>query len=147
MHESSVNRVNPDQSVSGRLSAFTNVRAGMPVYTFTYNLSISPEQKQRLAAEVTEIHCSNTGAPAKYVQTVFQNVGQNDAYTAGQVNKNFISLEAIIRPGRSQDVESKMLWQLNDMLKLVLRVDRYFISLGRFTTPHLIENGNLLPAA
>lgn len=119
----------------------------MPVYTFIHNLSISPEQKQRLAAEVKNIHCTNTGAPAKYVQTIFQQVGQDDAYTAGELNENFISLEAIIRPGRSQDVESRMLWQLNDLLKLVLKVDRYFISLGRFTTTHLIENGNLLPAA
>lgn len=118
----------------------------MPVYTITHNLRISSEQKQRLATSIKDIHCNNTGAPAKYVQTVFQQIGVDDAYTAGVKNEDFLSLEATIRPGRSQDVESKILWQLNDLLRLILKVDNYFISLGRFSTPHLIENGNLLPA-
>lgn len=121
------------------------VSTDMPVYRITHSLCISPEQKQRLATEIKNIHCDNTGAPAKYVQTIFQQLGSDDAYTAEEKNEEFVCLEGVIRPGRSQEVESKIVWQLNDMLKVVLSTDKYFISLGRFTSPHLIENGNLLP--
>lgn len=119
----------------------------MPVYRITHSLHISTEQKQQLATKIKDIHCDNTGASAQYVQTIFQQVAGEDAYTAGQMNEEFVCLEGIIRPGRSNEVETKVLWQLNDLLKNVLNIQKYFISLGRFTSPHLIENGNLLPAA
>ena len=119
----------------------------MPIYTITHNCSISTEQKQQLAAGIKQIHCENTGAPAKFVQTIFHAVGPDDAYTAGEKNPQFLCLEGIIRPGRPEEVESKILWQLNDLLKQTLQPERYFISLGRFSTPHLIENGELLPTA
>ena len=119
----------------------------MPIYTFTHCRSLSADQKQDLASEVAKIHCERTGAPAKYVQTVFQKVQKGDAYTAGKPNDDYVALEAVIRPGRPEEVEAQILWQLNDLVTRVLKPKHWFITLGRFDSPHLIENGELIPAA
>lgn len=119
----------------------------MPIYKFTHCGSLSADQKQELASEVAKIHCERTGAPAKYVQTVFQKVQTGDAYTAGKPNDGYVALEAVIRPGRPEEVEAQILWQLNELVTRVLKPKNWFITLGRFDTPHLIENGELIPAA
>lgn len=119
----------------------------MPIYNFTHNRAISAEQKQELASQVTKIHCETTQAPQKYVQVVFVKVEAGDAFTAGERNDDYIALEGQIRPGRSENVESEILWKLNDLIKRVLKPEKWFISLNRFNTPHLVENGDLLPQA
>lgn len=119
----------------------------MPIYSLTHSRSLSAAEKQELASSFTIIHCDATGAPAKYVQVVFRKVEAGDAFTAGEKNDDFIALDAQIRPGRSEQVESKMLWELNDLITRVLKPKKWFISLGRFNSPHLVEDGELLPAA
>lgn len=119
----------------------------MPVYSLTHCRAITAEIKQELASAITNIHCEATGAPAKYVQVIFRQVEAGDAFTAGKQNNDFLGLEAQIRPGRSDEVEQKILWQLNDLMTRTLKPEKWFVSLGRFNSPHLIEDGNLLPAA
>ena len=119
----------------------------MPIYSFTVCRALSAEQKQELAAEVAKIHCHRTGAPAKFVQTVFRKIEAGDAFTAGKCNDDYVALEALIRPGRSEEVESQILWDLNKLITRVLTPENWFITLGRFNSPHLIESGELLPAA
>ncbi len=119
----------------------------MPIYSFTHCRALTAETKQELACAVTDIHCEATGAPSKYVQIVFRKLEPGDAFTAGKPNEDFVALEAQIRPDRSEQVEQKMLWQLNELLTRSLKPDKWFISLGRFSSPHLIEDGNLVPAA
>ncbi len=119
----------------------------MPIYSFTHCRAVSAEQKQEVASAVTKIHCDATGAPAQYVQVVFRKVEAGDAFTAGEKNDDFVALEAQIRPGRSEAVESNMLWELNDLMTRTFKPSKWFISLGRFNSPHLIEDGKLLSAA
>ena len=123
----------------------------MPIYTFTHSCELSAESKKALAKGVTAIHCEKTGAPAKYVQLVFIKVDPEDAFSGGEPSGSYLTLEGTIRPGRSQDVEQAMLWSLNDLIKTASACAahpfKYFISLGRFSTPWLIENGVMLPAA
>lgn len=119
----------------------------MPIYRFTHCRSLSADQKQELATEVVKIHCERTGAPAKYVQTVFQKVHPGDAYIAGKPEDDYVALEAVIRPGRPEEVEAQILWQLNDLVTRILNPKNWFITLGRFDSPHLIENGELIPSA
>ena len=124
-----------------------NSAPNMPIYKFTHCRSLSGDQKQELASEVTDIHCECTGAPAKYVQIVFQKVQTGDTFTAGKQNDDYVALEAVIRPGRSEEVEVQILWHLNELVTHVLKPKNWFISLGRFDSPHLIENGQLIPSA
>lgn len=123
----------------------------MPIYTFTHSCNISAASKRDLAEGVTQIHCEKTGAPAKYVQVVFKKVEEEDAFTGGEPNRSYLTLEGTIRPGRSEEVEKAMLWAFDNLVKTVSNRQtqnfRYFISLGRFSTPWLIENGEMLPAA
>ncbi len=132
-------------SLSKRSTRPSAVR--MPIYTFTHALSILPETKQALAEAVCRIHCELTGAPAAYVQTVFVKVDQGDGFSGGKVNGSYVTLEGTIRPGRAEDVERAMLWKLDKLIRTFLKADTYFISLGRFSTPWLIESGVMLPNA
>lgn len=119
----------------------------MPIYSLTHCRAITAETKQELASAITKVHCEATGAPAKYVQVIFRQVEAGAAFTAGKRNDDFLCIEAQIRPGRSEEVEEKILWQLNDLMTRTFQPEKWFISLGRFNSPHLIENGELLPAA
>ena len=119
----------------------------MPIYSFTHVRAISAAQKQELASQVTKIHCETTQAPQKYVQVVFRKLEAGDAFSSGQRNDDYIALEGQIRPGRPEQLESEILRKLNDLIKRVLNPAKWFISLSRFNTPHLMEDGNLLPEA
>lgn len=123
----------------------------MPIYTFTHSCNISAVSKRDLAEGVTHIHCEKTGAPVRFVQVVFKKVEEEDAFTGGMPNGSYLTLEGTIRPGRSAEVEKAMLWAFDKLVKRVSELQthnfRYFISLGRFSTPWLIENGAMLPAA
>ena len=119
----------------------------MPIYTFTHSQAIPFETKQALASGVKKIHCEKTGAPAAFVQTAFVRVDRESAFTGGDLNSDYLTLEATIRPGRSEEVETAMLWSLNHLIKDLLKPSKWFISLGRFSTPWLIESGTMLPSA
>lgn len=119
----------------------------MPIYTFTHALDFSSDTKRTLAAAVCRIHCDSTGAPAAYVQTVFVKVDKDSGFSGGEPNEGYVTLEGTIRPGRSEEVERAMLWKFDELLKSVLKPEKYFISLGRFSSPWLIESGVMLPNA
>ena len=134
----------------------------MPVYSISHCLELSKDQKKTLAEGITRAHCDITGAPENFVQIKFVKLAegylsfidafkflltQSDGWTSGEINDKFLLLDGVIREGRAKEVESKLLWSLNDLLVSVTKCERYMVSLTVFNRPHLIENGKLLPLA
>lgn len=56
-------------------------------------------------------------------------------------------LQGEIRPGRSTEAEHALLWQLNKLIVQVVNPRHWYLTLGHFTTEHLIEDGQLLSKA
>lgn len=119
----------------------------MPQYVLTHSRELSKELKEDIASAITVLHCKHTNAPARFVQTFFIRLEDHSGFTGGSHNADFVNLDATIRPGRPEEVEKSLLWDLDALIKKLLSPAQYYITLGRYYTPHLIENGHLLPAA
>ena len=119
----------------------------MPQYRLTHAREITPESKQQIATSITDLHCNNTGAPSKYVQVLFVRLEDQSGYTGAEHNADFINLDCTIRPGRSEEAEQALLWDLDLLIKKTFSPAKYYITISRYNTALLIENGELLPQA
>ncbi len=115
----------------------------MPIYRFKVPRDSVPfEQREKIAEDVTDIHCGSTLAPRHFVHVFFdeQPEGSSDYPTR-------YYLDAINRAGRPQEVKDKL---LNDLMNAFVKhagVPRDQISgrLGETQAAWVMEGGVVLP--
>ena len=115
----------------------------MPIYRFKVPTDSVPfEQREKIAVDVTDIHCGQTLAPRHFVHVFFdeQAEGESDYPTR-------YYLDAINRAGRTQEVKDKL---LNDLLGSFVAhtgVSRSEISgrIGETPASWAMEGGQVLP--
>lgn len=115
----------------------------MPIYRFKVPTDSVPfEQREKIAVDVTDIHCSSTLAPRHFVHVFFdeQPKGNSDYPTR-------YYLDAINRAGRPQEVKDAL---LNDLLNSFVThtgVPRDQISgrIGETPASWAMEGGAVLP--
>ncbi len=75
----------------------------MPTYVVTAITGrLSQEQKSSLAASITKIHCSATGAPAYFAQVLFNDVPEGDYFIGGKpLTGDILFVHGEIRAGRA----------------------------------------------
>ncbi len=75
----------------------------MPTYVVTSTCGrLNQEQKNRIAEDITHIHCEETGAPKYFVQIIFNEVDRDNYYLGGKTLKeDNIYIHAHIRQGRT----------------------------------------------
>ena len=83
----------------------------MPTYVVTApGGRLSASQKQDLAAHITDIHCSTTGAPAYFAQFIFVDVAAGNYFLAGKpLQKDNIFVHGEIRAGRDAITKEKLI--------------------------------------
>ena len=81
----------------------------MPTYVVTApGGRLSASQKQDLAAQITDIHCSTTGAPAYFAQVIFVDVAAGNYFLAGKpLQKDNIFVHGEIRAGKRRHDKGK----------------------------------------
>ena len=115
----------------------------MPIYRFKVPQGSVPfEQREKVAVDVTDVHCGSTLAPRHFVHVMFdeQPEGASDYPTR-------YYLDAINRVGRPQEVKDKL---LEDLLNAFIRhtgVSRDQISgrIGETRASWAMEGGQVLP--
>ena len=115
----------------------------MPIYRFKVPQDSVPiEQREKIAVDVTDVHCGSTLAPRHFVHVFFdeQPDGESDYPTR-------YYLDAINRAGRPKEVKDKL---LNDLLNAFVRhtgVSRDQISgrIGETPAAWAMEGGQVLP--
>ncbi|MDC1312257.1 tautomerase family protein, partial [Burkholderiales bacterium] len=87
----------------------------MPTYVVTATpRRLSKEHKVNIAKEITEIHCSVTGAPRYFVQILFNDVLAENYFLAGKhLEEDNIYVHAHIREGRTTESKQKI---MNDII-------------------------------
>jgi phenylpyruvate tautomerase PptA (4-oxalocrotonate tautomerase family) len=87
----------------------------MPFYEVeTARGELKRSTKADIAAEITDIHCRLTGAPAAFVNVVFREYADGDCFVAGRpTRRSFIM--GRIRHGRPLDTRQEMMRELKDM--------------------------------
>ena len=115
----------------------------MPIYRFKVPTDSVPfEQREKIAVDVTDIHCGSTLAPRHFVHVMFdeQPEGSSEFPTR-------FYLDAYNRAGRPQEVKDKL---LDDLMNAFVRhtgVPREQISgrLGEGPASWAMEGGQVLP--
>ncbi|MBI3217728.1 MAG: cis-3-chloroacrylic acid dehalogenase [Mycobacterium sp.] len=87
----------------------------MPLYqVIAHNDLLTDDLRRRIAGEITRIHTTNTGAPAVFVNVLFQDLPASRLFTAGEPSRTSI-IVGNIRAGRELAVRQAMLRDLAEM--------------------------------
>lgn len=119
----------------------------MPFYQFTVSTdSPSAELKADIAAAVTEVHTSVTGAPASYVNVSFTEVPPGSIFEAGKVVP-YGRLVGLIRTGRMTEIKHKLLTGLAAAWSEVTGepVEGFALFLQEVSGGDMMEDGEILP--
>jgi len=121
----------------------------MPTYT-TYASSgtLSPEQKHKIAKEVTRIHYELTDAQTFFAQVMFVDVPDGNWYTGGAIrDEKQIFVHGQIRGGRSLETKQAMINQIVDAVSGVTSLPRNLIWVYILELEPLLmaEYGHILP--
>jgi phenylpyruvate tautomerase PptA (4-oxalocrotonate tautomerase family) len=120
----------------------------MPYYhCLTPPGTLTAADRQRLADEITDIHCANTGGLALFVQVHFEEVAVDHVFQ-NRKPSSAVRLHIRMRSGRSDDTRKKMLTEYTHLLSRVARVPVAEVMVAIIEVPHtnVMEGGIGLPA-
>ena len=121
----------------------------MPTYVVTApDGRLSPVQKQDLAARITDIHCSITGAPAYFAQVIFVDVTAGNYFLAGKpLQKDNIFVHGEIRAGRDAMTKEKLIHDIMVSTARITEADVSNIQIYIVDVParQIAEWGQILP--
>jgi len=125
----------------------------MPTYVCTVREGqLSPDQKSRIAAEVTRIHSEVTGAPTFFAQVIFEEVKPGNHFMGGVplVHDQLydqIFVYGRVRAGRSIQEKLKMIKLMADAVGEAAGVRRtgVWVYIAELPPRQMIEYGYVLP--
>jgi phenylpyruvate tautomerase PptA (4-oxalocrotonate tautomerase family) len=125
----------------------------MPTYVCTVREGqLSPDQKSRIAAEVTRIHSEVTGAPTFFAQVIFEEVKSGNHFMGGVslVHDQLydqIFVYGRVRAGRSTQDKLKMIKLMAEAVGEAAGVRRtgVWIYIAELPPRQMIEYGYVLP--
>jgi phenylpyruvate tautomerase PptA (4-oxalocrotonate tautomerase family) len=121
----------------------------MPTYNvFTSNLALTNFQKNKIAAEISQIHEVATGADSFFAQIIFHKIEDNNHFLGSKkVIAKQIFVHGEIREGRSVKIKNKLIISLRDALINFSGVDKEYIwiYLVDLKPEQMIEYGEILP--
>ena len=123
----------------------------MPLYLCsTRTRQLQRDDRQRIAGAITDVHCSETGAPRKFVHVVFFDPDQAavfDALTPDAPAGAACQLYGSIRSGRTVDVKQRLVAGMREAVAGVLRLDLADVTMSTrdVEARWVMEGGELLP--
>ena len=125
----------------------------MPTYVCTAREGqLSPDQKSRIAAEVTRIHSEVTGAPTFFAQVIFEEVKPGNHFMGGvplvhDQLYNQIFVYGRVRAGRSIQEKLKMIKLMAEAVGEAAGVRKtgVWIYIAELPPRQMIEYGYVLP--
>jgi phenylpyruvate tautomerase PptA (4-oxalocrotonate tautomerase family) len=119
----------------------------MPFYQcITLTGTLTANQKEEIASEITRIHCEATGGLPLFVQVQFEEVKPDDVFQNGKLSRA-VRLHARIRAGRDADTRHQMLHAYTDLIARVVHVPVDDVMVAFIETPfeNVMEAGVRLP--
>lgn len=121
----------------------------MPTYVVTAATGrLSKQQKNEIAACITNIHCSVTGAPAYFAQVLFNDVPEGNYFVAGKpLSADILFIHGQIRAGRSLETKQNMIFQILESTAKISAMDQSSIQvyIADFPGEQIAEWGRILP--
>jgi len=121
----------------------------MPTYTLTsVNLTLSSEQKAKIAALITEAHNAATGAPGYFAQVIFSALDSGDHFIGGQPNRTpHLYILGLIRAGRTTEVKRALMSRMLEGVRAVAAIgpEDVWVYLQDIEADQMVEFGRFLP--
>ena len=121
----------------------------MPTYICTVLTNrLSPEQKARIASEITRVHNQVTGAATYFAQVIFQEVAVGNYFIGGKpLADDQIFLHGQIRAGRSAIDRKRLLLSLHQVVaeSSGAQSSSVWVYLVELPARAMIEYGHVLP--
>jgi phenylpyruvate tautomerase PptA (4-oxalocrotonate tautomerase family) len=121
----------------------------MPTYVvWTRAGQLSPDQRQRIATSITEIHHGVALAPRYFVQVIFNELDAHSHYVAGEpAEPSHVWIRADIRSGRTQEQKSRLLARIVDDVCTITGASRenVWVYISDLPGPSIVEYGHVLP--
>jgi len=121
----------------------------MPTYTVTTaNVSLSRDQKGRIAEAITGAHHKSTGAPGFFAQVVFRTLQDGEHFIGGKPNVTpHVFVHGMIRAGRSSDVKRALMSEAAAEVQAIAGVgaEDVWFYVQDIEAQQMIEFGRFLP--
>ena len=121
----------------------------MPTYVCWMRAGqLSPDQRQRIATSITEIHHDVALAPRYFVQVIFNELEPHSHYIGGaEAEPDQIWIRADIRSGRTQQQKSQLLTRIADEVGAIADVSRenVWVYISDIPGTSVMELGHILP--
>jgi phenylpyruvate tautomerase PptA (4-oxalocrotonate tautomerase family) len=123
----------------------------MPTYIVTApEQRLSQSQKNRLAAEITRVHCEVTGAPPYFAQVIFVDVQEGNYFMGGKpLEGDRVFIHGRIRDGRTPEQKNRLLMGMMDAAATVADMPKSQVAVYIVDVPaqQIAEYGQPLPGA
>jgi phenylpyruvate tautomerase PptA (4-oxalocrotonate tautomerase family) len=121
----------------------------MPTYIVTAPEDrLSQPQKNRLAAEITRVHCEVTGAPAYFAQVIFVDVAEGNYFMGGKpLAADHVFVHGQIRDGRTAEAKHRLLLGMMEVTAAVCDMPQSHVGVYIVEVPsrQIAEYGAPLP--
>ncbi|MER5786923.1 tautomerase family protein [Streptomyces sp. NPDC001980] len=119
----------------------------MPVYSVTTTRGLLPdEQKADLAAEITKLHSSVTGAPSSFVHVVFTELPEANVFTDSAPSRPLL-IHGMTRAGRPDAEKVQLAKSISTATSEVTGVpeSRILVIITDSPARFAVEGGRVLP--
>lgn len=122
----------------------------MPTYVVTAPQGrLSQAQKNKIAADITNTHCSIASAPAYFAQVIFKDVPNGNYFVGGKPleGTDHIFVHGQIRAGRDLETKGKLIYALMSAVAKAAELEPYCVQVYILDVPakQIAEYGQLLP--
>lgn len=119
----------------------------MPLYECTTPAgTLNNKTRQQLAEAVTEIHTSETGAPASFVNVIFPELPEGRGFNAGKVTPTAV-IRGQIRAGRTMEKRHNIMHRIADTYVEITGADPLHLMVVVMDVPSawIMEGGRIAP--
>jgi phenylpyruvate tautomerase PptA (4-oxalocrotonate tautomerase family) len=119
----------------------------MPLYTcITTAKTLADATKAALAAEITKIHSSITGAPSSFVHVVFQELPAKNVFTDSSPSQPLL-ITGVIRAGRADADKVRLATDISSSSSRIADIPqaRILVNIADRPARFVVEGGRVMP--
>ncbi|HEY4040153.1 MAG TPA: tautomerase family protein [Burkholderiaceae bacterium] len=119
----------------------------MPVYTcITTAKTLADDTKAALAAEITKIHASITGAPSAFVHVIFQELPVSNVFTDATPSRPLL-ITGVIRAGRADADKVRLATDISSSSSRIAGIPpaRILVNIADRPARFAVEDGRVMP--
>jgi phenylpyruvate tautomerase PptA (4-oxalocrotonate tautomerase family) len=119
----------------------------MPIYTcITTEKTLAEDTKAELAAQITKIHSSITGAPSAFVHVVFQELPATNVFTDATPSQPLL-ITGVIRAGRADTDKMRLAADISSSSSRIAGIpeERILVNIADRPARFAVEGGRVMP--